>query len=128
MLRSSAPRAAFRALNNAAPVSTRSSFLISRHEAPRLVSQLCTLSKSRPTASSKPLTMALTRYQTSRGPVDNKDQKHEQEIGNEKLEAHPELVSSTSSTHQAFSEVGKPEEEKDVDMMAGIKSDFVREY
>lgn len=122
MLRSGAPRAAFRALNNAAPVSARSSF-IKRNDAPRLASQLCTLGKGRPTAFSKPLTMALTRYQTNK-PMDTIDQKHEQAVGKEKLHAHPDLVSSTSSTHALFSEVGKPEEEKDVDMMAGIKNDF----
>lgn len=43
----------------------------------------------------------------------------------EKLESHPEEVSTTSSVHQVFSEKGVKEEEPDEDMLAGIKSDLV---
>jgi len=127
MLRTNAARAAFRALNTA-PAATRSSFATSQN-APRLVSQL---SKSRPTALSKPLSMALTRYQTSGqttgGSLTNPDKidsRHEQEVAKGKLRADPSIVSSTSSTHAVFGEVATPEEEKDVDMMAGVKGDLV---
>lgn len=123
MLRTNAARAAFRALNTA-PAATRSSFATSQN-APRLVSQL---SKSRPTALSKPLSMALTRYQTTGGSLTNPDKidsRHEQEVAKGKLQADPSIVSSTSSTHAVFSEVATPEEEKDVDMMAGVKGDLV---
>jgi len=125
MLRTGAARAAFRSLNTA-PVTTRSSFTTSQN-APRLVSQLCAMSKSRPTAISKPLTMALTRYQ-SRGGLSNPDkidEKHEKDVSKEKLHAHPEYVSSSSSTHAVFGEVATPEEEKDTDMMAGVRGDLV---
>jgi len=56
--------------------------------------------------------------------MDKIDEKHEKETANAKLEAHPELVSADSSTHPIFQEIGKPEEEKDTDMMAGIRADI----
>lgn len=123
MLRTNAARAAFRALNTA-PAATRSSFTTSQN-VPRLASQLI---KSRPTALAKPLSMALTRYQTTGGSLNNPDRidsRHEQEVAKAKLKADPSIVSSTSSTHAVFSEVATPEEEKDVDMMAGVKGDLV---
>lgn len=39
--------------------------------------------------------------------------------------AKPEEVSTTSSVHKAFEEKGVEQPEDDVDMMAGIRSDFV---
>jgi len=71
--------------------------------------------------------MALTRYQ-SRGGLSNPDkidEKHEKDVSKEKLHAHPEYVSSSSSTHAVFGEVATPEEEKDTDMMAGVRGDLV---
>ena len=125
MLRSGASRAAFRALSSGAASSSRSSF-IAAQSAPKFTSKLSTFNSSRPQALSKPLTMALTRFQTTRGPVDNIDQKHESEVGKEKLAPHPEIVSADSSTHPIFAEVGRQEEqEKDTDMMLGIRQDLV---
>ena len=43
----------------------------------------------------------------------------------EKIEPHPEEVTSTSSVHPVFGEKGVEEEEKDEDMLAGIKADIV---
>ena len=43
----------------------------------------------------------------------------------EKLEPHPEEVSTTSSVHQVFHEKGVEEGEKDEDMLAGVKADLV---
>lgn len=44
----------------------------------------------------------------------------------EKLEVHPEEVSESSSYHQLFHEKGVEEkEEKDEDMLAGVKADLV---
>ena len=125
MFRSSASRAAFQALNHSTPLTLRSSLLVPRN-AIKFNTRLSTLSRTtRPMALAKPLSMALTRYQTNRGAMDNIDSKHEQQVGQEKLEAHPETVSATSSTHPIFGEVGTEEPEKDTDMMAGIRNDFV---
>ena len=76
-----------------------------------------------------PLNMALTRHVTSNPgrPIDSIDSKHELEVARQKLKASPETVSTGSSVHPVFGEVGAVEEEKDTDMMAGIKSDLVGE-
>ena len=70
----------------------------------------------------KPSSTYLQRYST----YDKPDKKHEEEVENERLEPHPEEISATSSVHQVFHEKGVEEPEKDVDMLAGVKSDFVR--
>lgn len=43
----------------------------------------------------------------------------------EKLKPHHEEVSTGSSVRHVTSEVGVEQPEQDIDMMAGIKSDFV---
>ncbi|MCJ1279649.1 hypothetical protein MMC21_007473 [Puttea exsequens] len=68
----------------------------------------------------KPSSTYLQRYST----YDKPDKKHEEEVENERLEPHPEEISATSSVHQVFHEKGVEEPEKDVDMLAGVKSDF----
>jgi len=58
--------------------------------------------------------------------MDNIDVKNEEKFAKEKLEAHPDVVSATSSTHPVFGEVGmREDQEKDTDMMAGVKQDLV---
>ena len=70
---------------------------------------------------------SLQRYSTHPGnPYDKIDKKHEEAVEQEKIEAHPEEVSAVSSVHQVFEEKGVEEEEKDEDMLAGVKADFVR--
>ena len=54
------------------------------------------------------------------------DPEAEKSLQTQKIVAVPEEVSSTSSVHKAFQEKGVEEQEQDVDMMAGIRSDFVR--
>ena len=49
----------------------------------------------------------------------------EEAYGKEKLAAVPEQVSSSSTVHPVTGEVGLDQAEQDVDMMAGIKNDFV---
>ena len=74
----------------------------------------------------RPLSTSLQRLQTTTAsPVDRIDRKHEEVVEHEKLEPHPEEVSATSSTHEIFHEKGVEDPEKDVDMLAGIKSDLV---
>ena len=75
----------------------------------------------------KPFSTSIQRYSTHPGnPFDKIDKKHEHALEGEKLEVHPEEVSATSSVHQIFHEKGVEEEEKDEDMLAGVKADFVR--
>lgn len=121
MLRTGVSRSAVRALNTFPAVSGGGGV----RNVSQFSSKLCTMSKSRPLAVTKPLNMALARHQ-SRGAVDNIDPKAEQELAAKKLEPTPETVSTTSSTHPVFGEVGLKESgERDADMMAGIKADLV---
>lgn len=48
------------------------------------------------------------------------------ERGKRLMKPEPGLVSMDSSIHSITGEKGVPEEEQDVDMMAGVKNDFVR--
>ena len=130
MLRSGASRSLLRSLTTAGSAGAK---VTSSPIHQQLRSQLCTLS-SRTSALStiKPLaprTLAQIRFASTsdRKPVDHVDAQHETELGKEKLEAHPELVSSTSSAHAINSELGAadPREEDDTDMMAGIRGDLV---
>ena len=101
-------------------------------------SQLCTLSARSHVQTFTPKTLALTRWaSTSRGSQERNvigdiDPQAESEIAKEKLHAHPELVSATSSTHGLMSEVGAGSgerghpEEADTDMLVGVKNDLVR--
>ena len=77
----------------------------------------------------KSFSTSIQRYSTNPGnPLDKIDKKHEEEVEREKLEVHPDEVSATSSVHEVFHEKGVPDEEKDIDMLAGIKSDLVRAF
>lgn len=95
-----------------------------RSKAPRSVSP-----RQRPNLSlvlRKPLSTSLQRHATYPGnPFDKIDTKHEEAVEREKLEPHPEEVSTTSSVHQVFHEKGVEEGEKDEDMLAGVKADLV---
>ena len=74
----------------------------------------------------KPFGTSLQRCATNpRSPLDKIDRKHEEAVEHEAIEVHPEEVSASSSVHQIFHEKGTEEPEKDEDMLAGVKSDFV---
>ncbi|KAL1297407.1 hypothetical protein AAFC00_004941 [Neodothiora populina] len=123
MLRTSAPRSAVRALNSITTASTRSSINASLRPT-QFTSRLCTISKARPNAAVKPLTMAMARHQSG-PPYDKVDKKAEESLAEKALKATPETVSVDSSTHPVFGEVGlKEEKDKDADMMAGVKADL----
>lgn len=68
--------------------------------------------------------MSMRRHYATK-PIDQIDLKHEKDISGRKITPHPELVSSGSSTHPVFGEIGKPQEEHDTDMMAGVRGDMV---
>lgn len=67
----------------------------------------------------KPLTTSLVRYQSTI------DRAAEAEYGKRILQPEPETVSTGSSIRHVTGEVGVDTPEPDVDMMAGIKGDFV---
>ncbi|KAG9680956.1 hypothetical protein KCU95_g15440, partial [Aureobasidium melanogenum] len=89
-------------------------------------SKLCTISQAtRPLAIGKPMNLALARYASQQAPMDKINKEVETKLGNEKLQADPENVSISSSTHPVFGEVGMAEDpHKDADMMAGVKNDM----
>lgn len=66
----------------------------------------------------------MVRYAHVAGGYDTKAA--EKALRTQKINATPELVSSSSSIHPINSEHGQGEQEQDIDMMAGIRSDFVR--
>ena len=78
----------------------------------------------------KPQTKALLRYSSSNvkdePPYDHINAKQEDKYAHEKMEVHPESVSAQSSVRSVSGEEGVEEQEKDVDMMAGVKADLVR--
>lgn len=71
----------------------------------------------------------FTRYASTQpgNSIGHANKAEEKAIGKEHLQAHPADVTAVSTAHSVFEEV-KPEEpeEEDVDMLAGVKSDFVR--
>jgi hypothetical protein len=68
---------------------------------------------------------ALARYAHTNITTVKQAREHEAVLGKQKIPAYPELVDSQSSMHPLNSELGTGEPEPEVDMMAGIRSDFV---
>ncbi len=87
-------------------------------------SQISRANTSKPLslAVRKPIMTSLVRYQST------VDRAAEAEYSKRKLEADPDTVSSGSSVRHVTYEVGAEDSEADVDMMAGIKADFVSSY
>lgn len=74
----------------------------------------------------RPLSTSVQRYQSGgASPYDQIDKKHELALEREKLEVHPDEVSTASSVHGVFSEKGVEEPETSEDMLAGVKEDLV---
>ncbi|OJD40726.1 mitochondrial inner membrane protein 1 [Diplodia corticola] len=125
MLRFPASRAVLRSLT---PVTARMPLNAAANKSP-LASRLCTLSNTkRPHGAAAatwkpPSAPLLQRQRYASTQWDKVDKKAEQDVAHKKLEPEPELVSTTSSIHPIFGEVGTPEPEKEQDMMKGIKQD-----
>ncbi|KAK5075820.1 hypothetical protein LTR24_009854 [Lithohypha guttulata] len=77
-------------------------------------------------AVQQPLRKSLVRYASGGGSqiVYGQDPEAEKNLQSQKIVAVPEEVTTTSTVHKAFQEKGVEQEEQDVDMMAGIRSDF----
>lgn len=120
---------------------SRSAALLSHSKPANASTKLCISSKARLSsyrsprnlalALYKPGTSALVRYASSSSNppgVEDIDAKREEKIGQKVMRAHPERVSSESTTHPPFHEIVDNNAEKEVDMMAGIRHDLVRQY
>lgn len=125
MLRSGASRGILRSLNTASkPQFQVTSSLVSQQSR----SQLCTISRRPQLASAaKPLalqTLAASKRWQTKGPMDTIDKKHEQEVGQQTIPVTPGSVSATSSMVAATDPPSRGDE-KDPEMLAGIKADLV---
>lgn len=73
----------------------------------------------------KPWSRSLQRFASTAKPVDEVDKKAEEKVANKVIQPHPEEVTVDSTVHQVFHEKGRPDEEEDVEMLAGVWSDIV---
>jgi hypothetical protein len=129
MLRNGASRLALRSV--AAPKSARSAASFIR-TTPQLqwATQFGSLAARRPqlaqatVAQLKPASAILRRSLADKTLSEGQKQA-ESRYAKEEIKPTPETVSSTSSTHPMFSEVGAEAPQNEVDMMAGVKHDVV---
>ncbi|KAF1998260.1 hypothetical protein P154DRAFT_439485 [Amniculicola lignicola CBS 123094] len=120
MLRTGASRLALRSIAGPAARPAAPSFTPPLQWTSRLSSMASRRPQLPPMRQLTPIQGAVLR----RAMVGKIDRKAEDRYQHEKLEPHPELVTTTSSVRSAFSEVATPEAPKDVDMMARVKYDF----
>lgn len=125
MLRNGASRLALRPLgtSSARPAST----LQPKSVQLQWKTQFGSLASRRPQlprlANLKPIQAAVMRRN-----ITDKQKEAEKRYAQEVIKPTPETVSTTSSTHAMFSEVGAEQPQREVDMMAGVKSDVVCSY
>lgn len=74
----------------------------------------------------KPVCRVLQRYASTHTPYDHIDKRQEEGIAKMPLEQHPEAVSVDSTVRHVMREEGVENQERDIDMLAGVKSDLVR--
>lgn len=117
LLRTGASRTFLRTLAQPRAAKTTTSFQ----------TQLHTLSR-RPQIAA-PKSLALTRWQSSRQPIDSVNEKREEKLSERILKATPDSVSSSSTILPTVGtenpRSGASEGEQDTKMMAGINSDLV---
>ncbi|ORY14622.1 hypothetical protein BCR34DRAFT_598966 [Clohesyomyces aquaticus] len=122
MLRTGAARLALRPI--AAPTARPASRLVNRPASTQRTTEFSSLSSKRPSLPPmthfRPIQAAVSR-RTLAAKIDTEAEKR---YAQEKIKPTPETVSPTSSVHSMFSEVGTPEPQKDIDMMAGVKHDL----
>lgn len=133
MLRSGAARSLGRSVFSSATPSTRptrsnatvNTFIVSNTRASGLRRPV-----NRSLTVHKPVTTALQRY-ASTVPVgpgtafDKIDKKAEMARAKEEIDPDPDAVSIDSSVRHVFGEEGVEDQEKDTDMLAGVKADIV---
>lgn len=115
LLRTGASRSLLRSLAHPRPATTT------------FHTQLHTLSR-RPQIAA-PKTLALTRWQSSREPIDEINTKREEKLMDRTLRPTPESVSTSSTTLPAVGienpRSGASESDHDPKMMSGINADLV---
>jgi len=131
MLRNGASRLALRSA--AAPQSARPAVSFTRTTPSSLqwATQFGSLAARRPqlaqaaaAAQWKPASAVLRRSMADKTLTEGQKQA-ESRYAHEKIKPTPETVTSTSSTHPMFSEVGTEQPQNEVDMAAGLKHDVV---
>ncbi|KAI4658150.1 uncharacterized protein J4E79_007132 [Alternaria viburni] len=129
MLRNGASRLALRSA--AAPQSARpaASFTRTTPSSLQWATQFGSLAARRPqlataaaVAQWKPASAVLRRSMADKTLTEGQKQA-ESRYAHEKIKPTPETVTSTSSTHPMFSEVGTEQPQNEVDMAAGLKHD-----
>jgi hypothetical protein len=129
MLRNPALRSTLRSLTASPTKALRPVSRVTTPQNAQLTSRLCTLSSKRPQIHSitlQKLNSTISfRQATTKPPVDKIDTKSEEKAAGAKLGVDKEHVTSDSSVHPLFTEVGTPNPEPDTDMSAGIYADIV---
>lgn len=132
MLRSGPPgflaRSSFRFISPSSR-HTSSLALSATHRASNLHALRVYQPRSFALALQKPFHAPFPRYASNQpgDPTVHVNKAEEKAIGEERLEAHPAEVTTVSTAHPLFHESKAQEpEEEDIDMLAGVKSDFVR--
>ncbi|XP_014561012.1 hypothetical protein COCVIDRAFT_34036 [Bipolaris victoriae FI3] len=127
MLRNGASRLALRSV--AAPTAARPAACFSR-TAPSLQwqTQFGSLAAKRPQLRQaahalKPASSAILRRCMADGKLTEGQKQAESRYRNEAIKPTPETVTSTSTTHPMFSEIGANTPQKEVDMMADMRHD-----
>ncbi|CAO2655857.1 Nn.00g046600.m01.CDS01 [Neocucurbitaria sp. VM-36] len=120
MLRNGASRLALRSI--AAPVARPAASFYRTSPIQQCTIQFGSMASRRPQlpqiAQLKPIQVAIARRN-----ITEKQVQAESKYQHEKLKPTPETVSTTSSTHPIFGEIGTGTPPKEVDMMAGVKHD-----
>ena len=129
MLRNGASRLALKSI--AAPTAARPAANFTR-TAPSLqrTTQFGSLAARRPQLAQaanalKPSSSAILRRSMADGKLTDAQKQAESRYAQEEIKPTPETVTSSSSTHPMFSEVGAEAPANEVDMMAGVKHDVV---
>ena len=125
LFRTTAARSIPRSLSTLTPANARTLLSNNAFRAPlNTFARPQTASKPLALALRKPLTTSLVRYQSKISGITG-GKEFEDAYAKELVPSTPQIVSTESSVHAVRSEVGVDNDEHDVDMMAGIKSDFV---
>lgn len=124
MLRNGAARLTLRSLG--APASRSATNFKNTSPTLQWATQYGSLASRRPRLTQnamKPIQSAIVR----RSAITDAQKQAEGRYSKEEIKPTPETVSTTSSTHAMFGEVGVQDpEQKDADMMAGLNHDVVR--
>ena len=133
MLRTTAARAVPQSLTALRTPSARTSLTkLTQRAAFRTSTRPVKTSPTLALAVQQPLKKSLVRYATTEAPksqiIWGQDPEAEKALQSEKIVPAPEQVSTESSIHNVMGETAtENKQEDDVDMMAGVRSDFVRD-